>query len=148
MSKRLGLAVIALGVVLASGCATRVVGTVKLVDEHMQPVMSDKPDDVLVNMINTSTSLDKASYSIKTDPVGHFESEKGKLEPGLYKIEVDRIGYKAATQTVQVEKNKTQEVELFLKKIPEGERKTIRGSSSDEDKIINPGEVNIQPPLM
>jgi hypothetical protein len=39
-------------------------------------------------------------------------------------------------------------VELKLKKIPEGKRKSIEGSKSDENKIVNPGEVNIQPPTM
>ena len=38
--------------------------------------------------------------------------------------------------------------EFKLKKIPEGNRKSIEGSKSDEDKIVNPGEVNIQPPTM
>jgi hypothetical protein len=35
-----------------------------------------------------------------------------------------------------------------LKKIEEGRRKSIKGAASDEDKIINPGEVNIQAPAM
>jgi hypothetical protein len=35
-----------------------------------------------------------------------------------------------------------------LPKIQEAKRKSIKGSASDEDKIINPGEVNIQPPAM
>jgi hypothetical protein len=33
-------------------------------------------------------------------------------------------------------------------KIDEGKRKAIEGAASDEDKIINPGEVNLQPPSM
>lgn len=147
MNKR--VVVVLLGcALLMSGCATRIAGTVKLVDPHMQPVMDDKPAGITVNMINTTAALENASHAVKTDEVGAFQSEKGKLVPGLYKIEVSRIGYKTATQTIELKKNKTQNVELFLKKIPEGKRKSIRGSRSDEDKIINPGEVNIQPPLM
>jgi hypothetical protein len=41
-----------------------------------------------------------------------------------------------------------QQVELILKKIPEGKRRSIERSDSDRDKIINPGEVNIQPPML
>jgi hypothetical protein len=52
------------------------------------------------------------------------------------------------TQTVKITKFGSKKVELKLKKIPEGSRKTIEGSKSDEDKIVNPGEVNIQPPTM
>jgi hypothetical protein len=39
-------------------------------------------------------------------------------------------------------------VDLKLKQIPEGKRKSIEGSRTDENKIVNPGEVNIQPPTM
>jgi hypothetical protein len=52
------------------------------------------------------------------------------------------------TQSVKVTKFGSKKVEFKLKKIPEGKRKTIEGSKSDEDKIVNPGEVNIQPPTM
>jgi hypothetical protein len=39
-------------------------------------------------------------------------------------------------------------LELKLRRIDEARRRSIKGSDSDEDKIINPGEVNIQAPTM
>jgi hypothetical protein len=68
--------------------------------------------------------------------------------PGQYKVEANRIGYMTDTQSVKVTKFGSKKVEFKLKKIPEGKRKTIEGSKSDEDKIVNPGEVNLQPPTM
>jgi hypothetical protein len=35
-----------------------------------------------------------------------------------------------------------------LRKIEEAKRKSIKGSATDADMIINPGEVNIQAPAM
>jgi hypothetical protein len=32
--------------------------------------------------------------------------------------------------------------------VPTGGSRSYRGAQSDRDKIINPGEVNIQPPSM
>jgi hypothetical protein len=52
------------------------------------------------------------------------------------------------TQTVEITKFGSKKVEFKLRKIPEGKRKSIEGSRSDEDKIVNPGEVNIQPPTI
>jgi len=52
------------------------------------------------------------------------------------------------TQTVKIGRSTRKKLEFELKKIAEGERKSIAGSSSDADKIINPGEVNIRPPGM
>ena len=66
----------------------------------------------------------------------------------MYKVEASRIGYMTDTQTVEVTKFGGNKVEFKLKRIPEGKRKSIEGSRSDEDKIVNPGEVNIQPPTM
>src|SRR6266480_4836793 len=39
-------------------------------------------------------------------------------------------------------------LEIKLRRIDEARRKSIKGATSDEDKIINPGEVNIQAPAM
>ena len=64
------------------------------------------------------------------------------------KIEANRIGYTTETQTVELKTHTRKKLEFQLKKIQEGSRKTIKGTKSDEDKIINPGEVNIQPPSM
>ena len=79
---------------------------------------------------------------------GKFESVKDYIIPGTYKVEATRIGYMTDTKTVEITKFGSAKVEFRLKKIPEGKRKSIEGSRSDEDKIVNPGEVNIQPPTM
>jgi hypothetical protein len=63
-------------------------------------------------------------------------------------VEASRIGFMTETQSVEITKFGSKKVEFKLKKIPEGNRKTFEGSKSDEDKIVNPGEVNIQPPTM
>src|SRR5207245_11537403 len=68
--------------------------------------------------------------------------------PGTYKVEANRIGYETETQTVEIGKHTSKKLDFKLKKIHEARRKTIQGSRSDEDKIINPGEVIIQPPTM
>jgi len=51
-------------------------------------------------------------------------------------------------QDVEVGGMGGKKVEFKLQKIQEIKRKSIRGATSDEDKIVNPGEVNIQPPAM
>jgi hypothetical protein len=99
-------------------------------------------------MINTTSSLEQASHAVTVDVEGKFESMKDKVLPGMYKVEANRIGYMTETQTVEIKNHTRKKVEFKLKKIQEGKRKTIEGSKSDEDKIINPGEVNIQPPTM
>ncbi len=79
---------------VVSGCAGTIHGTVQLVDSRQQPIANESP---------TAT------------------------------VEVGSFGKK---------------VEFKLKKIEEAKRKSIKGSTTDEDKIINPGEVNIQAPAM
>ena len=108
----------------------------------------ESPQGTVVNMINTTTTLEKASQAVNVDPEGKFESLKDFILPGTYKVEASRIGYMTDTQTVEVTKFGGHKVEFKLKRIPEGKRKSIEGSRSDEDKIVNPGEVNIQPPTM
>ena len=148
MNKKLFMLAVGCAALMTAGCATRIAGSVKLVDPNLQPIANDSPAGIVVNMINTTAALENASHAVKTDDTGAFQSEKDKLVPGIYKIEVSRIGYKTATQSIEVKKNKTLKVELVLKKIPEGKRKSIATDRSDESKIINPGEVNIQPPSM
>ena len=63
-------------------------------------------------------------------------------------FEVSHLGFQTETRTVEVTTFSSPTVDVNLRKIPEGRRKSIRGSRSDEDKIVNPGEVNIQPPSM
>jgi hypothetical protein len=135
---------------LAGGCAPKIYGTVQLLDKNSQPipVAMETALGTVVNMINTTTMIEKASQAVVADAEGKFESTKDYIIPGIYKIEASRIGYMTDTQTVEVTKFGGHKVEFRLKKIPEGRRKSIEGSRSDEDKIVNPGEVNIQPPAM
>lgn len=148
MMRIYNLALIILSITLISGCATKIHGTVKLVDRNSQPVANDQPVNITVNMINTSSALENASHSVVTNEKGEFKSQGGKLEPGLYKVEISRIGYKTATQTIEVKKRQSKKLDLFLRKISEGKRKSVRKINKDQNKIINPGEVNIQPPSM
>ena len=133
-----------------AACSPKIYGTVQLLDTNLQPIppVKESPQGTVVNMINTTTTLDKASGAVISDGEGKFKSAKDYIIPGLYKVEANRIGYMTETQTVKITKFGSKKVEFKLKKIPEGNRKTIEGSKSDEDKIVNPGEVNIQPPTM
>jgi hypothetical protein len=141
------LAVLALPL---AACAPKIYGTVQLLDAKMQPVpiTKENPQGTVVNMINTTTTLEKASQAVNVDAEGKFESVKDYIVPGMYKVEASRIGYMTETQSVEITKFGSKKLEFKLRKIPEGKRKSIEGSKSDEDKIVNPGEVNIQPPTM
>lgn len=130
-----------------SACGASIRGTVQLVDTRDQPIATENPKGTVVNMINTSAAVEKASASAQVDEKGEFESPKDSVQSGVYKIETSRIGYETQSQTVEVGNFGTK-VQIKLKKIEEGRRKSIKGSATDEDKIINPGEVNIQAPAM
>jgi len=138
--------VIALAALLPA-CAAKIHGTVQL-DAGRQPAAKEGLGGTVVNMINTTVPLEQASHSVTTDADGKFESTKGRLRPGTYRVEVTRIGYETDTQTVEIKDYTRKKIEFNLRRIQEGSRKTIRGSKSDEDKIINPGEVNIQAPTL
>jgi hypothetical protein len=84
---------------------------------------------------------------VKTDPKGRFVTDAKQLKPGTYKIEVNEPGYQPTSKTIEF-KDSSREIEIELKKIPVGVSRSYRGMQSDKDKIINPGEVNIQPPSM
>ena len=144
MIARALVALIALLVV--SGCAT-IHGTVQLVDSRQQPIANESPKGTLVNMINTTAAVERASASASADEKGEFESPKDSVSRGVYKVEASRIGYETQTQTVEVGTFGAK-VQFKLRKIEEAKRKSIKGSVTDEDKIINPGEVNIQAPAM
>ncbi len=139
----------ALSLVLGA-CSPSIYGTLQLVDANLQPIAPAKesPEGTVVNMINTTVSLEQASHAVTVNKEGKFESEKSKIERGVYKVEASRIGYQTETQTVEVGRFSGSKVEFKLKKIAEGKRKSTEASKSDEDKIVNPGEVNIQPPTM
>jgi hypothetical protein len=128
------------------GCAS-IHGTVQLVDSRQQPIPNESPKGAVVNMINTSAAVEKASTSAVVNEKGEFESPKDSIQRGVYKVEASRIGYETQTETVEVGMF-GKKVEIKLRRIDEARRKSIKGSASDEDKIINPGEVNIQAPTM
>ncbi len=129
-------------------CAAKISGTVQLVDADVRPLTQEAPQGTVVNLINVTAPVEQSSRVLTTDGEGKFESVKDSLSPGTYKVEASRIGFATETQTVEIGKYTRKKIEFKLKKIDEGKRKTIAGSASDEDKIINPGEVNIQPPPM
>ncbi|MEJ2364754.1 MAG: carboxypeptidase regulatory-like domain-containing protein [Deltaproteobacteria bacterium] len=137
---------IALALLFLTACSAKIYGTVRLVDEDMKPIPDDNPKGTVVNMINTSVSVETASHSVVANEEGKFESEEETITPGTYKVEASRIGYQTETQTVKIGDSTSKKLEFALKRIPEGKRRSIAGASSDADKIINPGEVNIQPP--
>ena len=132
---------------LISGCGTAIRGTVQLVDGRQQPIANESPKGAVVNMINTKAAVEHASASAPVDEKGEFESPKDSIKSGLYKVEVSRIGYETQTQTVEVG-SFGKKLEFKLRKIEEAKRRSIKGAATDEDKIINPGEVNIQAPAM
>jgi len=138
---------LALIVLLLSGCSTAIRGTVQLVDARQQPIANDTPKGAVVNMINTQAAVEQASASAPVNDKGEFESPKDSITKGLYKVEVSRIGYETQTQTVEVGTFGTK-VDFKLRRIEEAKRRSIKGAATDEDKIINPGEVNIQAPSM
>lgn len=131
---------------IITACAPQISGNIKLVDRNQRPLVDADLDGIVVNMINTTASIENASISVTTDKQGNFSTKNEKIKAGLYKIEVTHIGYQTATAEVKVSGGK--KVDMVLKKIPEGRRRSIRIRRNDSDKIINPGEVNIQPPSM
>jgi hypothetical protein len=146
--KLIAATVFVLAIPLLQACAPRIYGSVDLVDANQKPVAADNRQGTVVNMINTSAAVEQASHAVTTNADGKFESVKSSVRPGTYKVEANRIGYETQTQTVEIGSYTQKKIEFRLKKIQEGKRKSIKGTRSDEDKIINPGEVNIQPPTM
>ena len=145
MTVRAALALIAVLALL--GCAASIRGTVQLVDSRQQPIANETAAGAVVNMINTKAAVEQASTSAAVNEKGEFESPKDSIKPGVYKLEVSRIGFETQTQTVEVGSFGTK-VDFKLRKIEEAKRRSIKGAATDEDKIINPGEVNIQAPAM
>ena len=137
-------------VFLLSACAPSIHGTIQLVDANNKPLPADvaSPEGSVVNMINTSAAVENASFSVTTDAAGKFESVKDTIKKGKYQVEINHLGFQSESRTVEVSTFSSPTVDINLRKIYEGRRKSIKGSRSDEDKIVNPGEVNIQPPSM
>lgn len=137
-------------VCLLSACAPSIRGTITLVDINNKPLPATvaTPEGAVVNMINTGEAVEQASHSVTVAADGKFESAKDAIKKGKYLVEVTHLGYQTETREVEVGTFSSPGVDVNLRKIPEAKRRTIRGSHSDEDKIVNPGEVNIQPPSM
>lgn len=133
---------------LFGACSAKIYGKVELVDQKLQPIQDESPEGTVVHMMNTTANIEAASISAIADKKGEFESEKDALTPGKYKVEASRIGYEIQTETVEIKGSTRKKLAFKLKKIDEGKRKSIESLSSDADKIVNPGEVNIQPPGM
>jgi hypothetical protein len=112
---------------------------------NARPVINDNLNGIVINLMNTSAALESASHSVSTDEKGNFAAQNANLKPGIYKIEAGKEGYLTSTTSVNVGSGNTQ-VELLLRL--NNNRQSIRVNSSDADKIINPGEVNIRPPSM
>ena len=132
----------------AASCSPKIYGRLDLVDALMRPVATDNAQGTVINMINTTAPLEKASHAATVDAKGELTSAKDAIVKGIYKVEASRIGYVTETQTVEIGRFTRKKVEIKLQKIDEGTRKAIEGATSDEDKIINPGEVNLQPPSL
>jgi len=147
-STTLRLVLLAAAALLLSACSPKIYGNVQLLDASMRLVPQESPQGTVINMINTTSALESASHSVTVDEKGEFSSLKNGVAKGIYKVEASRIGYLTDTQTVELGRFTRKKLEIKLKKIHEGKRKSIEGSRSDEDKIVNPGEVNIQPPTM
>ena len=143
----LKLVLVGLSLVVAA-CSTKIYGTVELVDPEMKPIEGASAQGTVINMINTTAQVENASTSAVVDEKGKFESEKEAIVDGTYKVEATRIGFETETETVEIKGSGAKKIEFKLKKIEEGKRRTIESSSTDADKIINPGEVNIRPPGM
>ncbi len=147
-SNSLVLPVMALGVLFLASCSPRISGQVRLTEPSGAPVTGESPEGTVVNMINTSVPIEKASHSAVVDSRGNFTSTKGALKKGIFRVEVARIGYLTESFLLTLKSGTKMTLEVLLKKIPEGKRRSIESTGSDKDKIINPGEVNIQPPTL
>lgn len=142
-------AILALGLAaILSSCSPRIHGTVRLLDFAMRPVANDNAAGTVVNMINTTGPIEKASHAATADGKGEYASAKEAVVPGVYKVEAARIGYETETQSVKIGRFTRKRVDFNLKKIDEGKRRSIEGEASDREKIINPGEVNLQAPSL
>ena len=95
-----------------------------------------------IDVISSIDTADIECITMKNATNSYLMMEQGK------KVEATRIGFDTETRTVKMKGSTREKIKFQLKKIPEGKRRAIEGASSDADKIINPGEVNIRPPGM
>ena len=83
------MALIAVLALTLAACSPKIYGTVQLIDANLQPIppAKESPQGTVVNMINTTTTLEKASQAVLVDAEGKYESLKDYLIPGMYKVE-------------------------------------------------------------
>src|SRR5256885_8690337 len=67
---------------VVSGCAATIHGTVLLVDSRQQPVPNESPKGAVVNMINTTAADDQASSSATVDEKGEFDRTQASFKHG------------------------------------------------------------------
>lgn len=144
---RILILIIAVGLI-CTACSPKIYGTVRLMDKDNKVLKNESPKGTVVNMINTTAKVEAASTSVTVNEKGKFESPKKSITEGTYKVEAARIGFVTQTFTVKIGGSTQKKLKFELKKIEESKRKSIGGSTTDADKIVNPGEVNIQPPGM
>ena len=62
---------------LLSACSPKIYGTLQLMDPTMQPIppAKESPEGTVVNMINTTSTLEQASHAVTVNIEGKFESE-------------------------------------------------------------------------
>jgi hypothetical protein len=109
-----------LGILLLGGCSAGISGSVRLVDRNNKPVADAPLEGIVVNMINTTSAVEQASHSVKTDSKGRFEAGADKIKPGVYKVEASEPGYVAVTKTIEVKKS-SRSVERRLPVLPRHE---------------------------
>ncbi|MBW1821554.1 MAG: hypothetical protein JRI92_07280, partial [Deltaproteobacteria bacterium] len=68
-------------VFLTAACSAKIYGTVELVNTKMEPLEGEHPKGTVINMINTTAKVEKASHSVTVNEDGEFESEKEALVP-------------------------------------------------------------------
>ena len=90
-----------------AACSPKIYGTVQLIDANMQPIPAakDTPQGTVVNMINTTATLEQASHSVTVDAEGKFASLKDHVVPGPVqgRGNQDRL-WDPETQSVEIKK--------------------------------------------
>jgi hypothetical protein len=115
-------------------CSPKIYGRVDLFDPSMAPLKDEGPEDTVINMINTTSGLDNASYSVNTDKNGSFESEKKAIAKGVQgRGAQDRL--RDRDPTVEVGSFSSAKLEFKLKKILEGKRKSLENARSERTRL-------------
>ena len=130
MNRVMNISIVVLALVLGA-CSPKIYGTVQLLDANLQPIplIKESPQGTVVNMINTTTTLEKASQAVVVDAEGKYESMKDFIIPGMYKVEATRIGFATETQTVEVGKYSGEKMNFKLKKSPKANEGALKARS-------------------